>query len=611
MDLELYQDGQRKIKIGKKVITLPRKWSVAQQKKFILAVKRKLQNAKKAEPKQTPAHQILTRPSRISAPPVNPIIPIVRTAPVAIDDALLHYLTMRENQSRTPVSEPIRPTYRPVEPVRTTHVPAEPIRPTHISAEPVRATHLSEATSEVPKKPKITMKKPMALPVADPAVTRDRAHKMLVASHSAHQWRGKVRGFVKDHPRLEVKSDTIDSMTPEVASRFLLQHHDVETEKEYERQLGSGLVKNVVQRISDVLRGVRERASPSIRNFLKQHGQAKITKIVVGRQPVTPMVEKVASWLSLGKYDQNKKDAGYDKMLHLFMIISLDKGPTFKLEKNHVPQITQTSDAGSDTISVETPSDLSLDEFFKRAEAKAGGTKLWVYESATQNCQFFVKWCLQGAGVWTEALDRFVMQDALSVYKGLPLFQRLAKGLTDTANVLDVAVNGARKPDGFQGLDNFQIDKVMSRYPAYVGTLPYDGLPLLLPKLRIGQRVATVMNTDRSGSPGEHWFALYIDPIDSKSVEYYDSSGDGIPSDLLHDIKLVADKVSPNEYLKLKENRIQRQGDSNNCGFFAMKFLLDRFRGLSYPEATAYDDSEQGEKDIEKMKRLPRFRYLT
>ena len=37
------------------------------------------------------------------------------------------------------------------------------------------------------------------------------------------------------------------------------------------------------------------------------------------------------------------------------------------------------------------------------------------------------------------------MQDALAVYKGLSLFQKIAKKLTDTANVADVLVNGEGK----------------------------------------------------------------------------------------------------------------------------------------------------------------------
>ncbi len=226
---------------------------------------------------------------------------------------------------------------------------------------------------------------------------------------------------------------------------------------------GEGVVEKVkevagkvIKRVSDVLQGVRKRASPSIRKFMEANGEAKITKIVIGRQPVTPMIERVASLLSLGKFDKNKKELGYDRMLHLFMIISLDNGKTFKLEKNHVPEITMSSNAGSDTMSVQKPSNLTFNDFIKKAESKAGTPdKLWVYESATQNCQYFVKWTLQGAGVYNADINKFVMQDALAVYKGLSVFQKIAKKLTDASNVLDVVKEG----EGKQSLR----DKIKSR----------------------------------------------------------------------------------------------------------------------------------------------------
>ena len=135
----------------------------------------------------------------------------------------------------------------------------------------------------------------------------------------------------------------------------------------------------VVKRISDVWKGVRQRASPSIRKFLETNGDAKITKVVVGRQPITPMVEKVASLLSLGKYDENKKKLSYDKMMHLFMICTLDNGKTIKLEKNHFPEISITSNAGPDSMSAGDPK-CTMNEFLANAEKKAGGTKLWIYE---------------------------------------------------------------------------------------------------------------------------------------------------------------------------------------------------------------------------------------
>ncbi len=64
-----------------------------------------------------------------------------------------------------------------------------------------------------------------------------------------------------------------------------------------------------------------------------------------------------------------------------------------------------------------------------------------------------------------------------------------------------------------------------------MGTIASAGLPGLLPTFTGGQEVATVLHTAKE-SRGAHWFAMLIDPKGSKSVEYYDSSGEGVPGSI-------------------------------------------------------------------------------
>jgi len=59
---------------------------------------------------------------------------------------------------------------------------------------------------------------------------------------------------------------------------------------------------------------------------------------------------------------------------------------------------------------------ITLAQYIANAEKKAGSpAKMWIYDAITCNCQYFTKWCLQGSGLWTPALERFVMQDAAKV----------------------------------------------------------------------------------------------------------------------------------------------------------------------------------------------------
>ena len=174
------------------------------------------------------------------------------------------------------------------------------------------------------------------------------------------------------------------------------------------------------------------------------------------------------------------------------------------------------------------------------------------------------------------------------------------------------------------GLYNDQIETVMAKYKdkGWKGCIMRDEIKTkILPGLKKHSRVSFILNTDKHNMPGKHWQAIYIDarngPESSNSLEFYDSFGESIPEKLLNDCKLNIKKLKPENYLKLKENKIIHQSDmSQNCGYFAMRFLIDRYRGKSFSDATGFDKINlnrinKNEKEIEKLKDLPPFKYVT
>lgn len=170
-----------------------------------------------------------------------------------------------------------------------------------------------------------------------------------------------------------------------------------------------------------------------------------------------------------------------------------------------------------------------------------------------------------------------------------------------------------------KGLYDDEIEKVMKVYPDFLGVISRNEIRRLLPFVKKDSRIGFVLNTDPNTKPGQHWVAVYIDGRQngSKSIEYYDSYADPIPNDIRHDLKSVVEKMDPNTLLKLKENKVVQQSvATNNCGFFAMRFLIDRFRGKSFSDATGYDEElkkhavTKNEAEIERMKKLPPFSYI-
>lgn len=152
------------------------------------------------------------------------------------------------------------------------------------------------------------------------------------------------------------------------------------------------------------------------------------------------------------------------------------------------------------------------------------------------------------------------------------------------------------------GLYDYQIDRIMKPFnkDGFAGVIASDEIHKLPAKKRMG----FVMNLDKSNKPGSHWVAVYIDADKDKSIEYYDSYGNEPPKSFMKQIKLLVNKIKPDSYLKFKVNKIvDQRANSDTCGWFSSKFLIDRFNGVPFKDTTGFSNVTKGEKNIKIMKK--------
>jgi len=158
---------------------------------------------------------------------------------------------------------------------------------------------------------------------------------------------------------------------------------------------------------------------------------------------------------------------------------------------------------------------------------------------------------------------------------------------------------------GQLGLWDYQIKKAMERFPNFVDVITADEVSSLPAKPIMG----FIMNLDKRSEPGSHWVACYIDTVNDKSVEYYNSFADGPTEDFMTQLNKLIGKINPPTYLKFKVNHIvEQKSTTDTCGFFAMKFLIDRFSGIPFRECTKYNDTIKGEEKIKKFRQ--KFGYI-
>jgi predicted transcriptional regulator with HTH domain len=157
---------------------------------------------------------------------------------------------------------------------------------------------------------------------------------------------------------------------------------------------------------------------------------------------------------------------------------------------------------------------------------------------------------------------------------------------------------------------DYELEKIMKDYKpkGFKGVFSIDELNKI-PIKKNESNISFIMNTEKRNVPHGHWVSILITP---DNLEYFDSLADE-PSKLFRkNIRKVLDQIYPNKSFQFKINRLKRQSEkSNNCGYFASKFLIDRYTGKNFKKASGFEDVtkaikrsdvKNGERNIEKFK---------
>jgi hypothetical protein len=163
--------------------------------------------------------------------------------------------------------------------------------------------------------------------------------------------------------------------------------------------------------------------------------------------------------------------------------------------------------------------------------------------------------------------------------------------------------SGAGNAEG--GLFNTEINKLMEQYASkgFRGVVASNEIHKL-PIQKSDKGLSFIMNLNPIEKKyGGHWVAV---KIDDDTIEYFDSFAEPPTDDFMKKIKLLVKKWKPNNAFQMKTNRVKHQrNNSNLCGFHAMKFLVDRYNGISFMKTTGFEIIN---KAIQKGKGINKFK---
>ncbi len=144
-----------------------------------------------------------------------------------------------------------------------------------------------------------------------------------------------------------------------------------------------------------------------IKRFLLSHGNKKVVRVKICRVPLNKMVDKALNFINLGKIEKLKKEYNYDKFFHLYMILLLDSGEQFLLEKNEIVSMKTAPlfKPGTEYRTSNT-NNITFKEMILKAENSYAN--IYYYNSVTENCQKFIQHISKQLNIYH--LDGFIIQ---------------------------------------------------------------------------------------------------------------------------------------------------------------------------------------------------------
>lgn len=201
--------------------------------------------------------------------------------------------------------------------------------------------------------------------------------------------------------------------------------------KRLKQSRGSGIISNLLD------------ARPKILNdLIKIEGNAIIEKIDICREPISIIFEKLLSVFSIGEIVNKMKNRDYDRLFHLYVVVYLNNGSVYRIEKNQrinvIKYPKKDNNTECKTIDLKS-SDIRFGKFITEPEKDMDG--LYRYNAFLFNCQNYIKRLLNTNGI--NEFNDFILQKVDDLAP--PFLKKIVRGITDMAAISDWIYRGGGK----------------------------------------------------------------------------------------------------------------------------------------------------------------------
>ena len=206
---------------------------------------------------------------------------------------------------------------------------------------------------------------------------------------------------------------------------------------------GSGLfdwIKKGVKKVKEFFSPRLDSYNNTSTETIKKYGNLPINSLQIYRTPIASVLETVLNFISLGKFTELKRKAGFDKLFHLALVANVN-GKNIIMEKNEAVNVSTSYKTSKDTEVFNIPlnnKSITIYELLEKARNKVGDKTFFDYNAFTNNCQFFIKYLLENSDLYSDGAKNFLFQDLKSIYENLPSYvPKIAKAVTTTGAIFN------------------------------------------------------------------------------------------------------------------------------------------------------------------------------
>ncbi|MCW3101331.1 MAG: hypothetical protein JWL77_6949 [Chthonomonadaceae bacterium] len=260
----------------------------------------------------------------------------------------------------------------------------------------------------------------------------------------AHITQGKVPIFLTE--RQLVSLQNANAKGKGATLKFESQH-----QADYHVQHGGGLwsfVRTFASRAHNAIVQKTSEMPKLITQFLQKHGNQRIVQLYLGRKPLQTGIMVLGNLISRGELDRVRSELTYDKVAHSYLLLKLQDGLEFILEKNERVMIKTviSGDDRKELYAIPLSKDVTLKQFIENA-ALVEGARLWKYDAVNTNCQRFCYDMVKDSHLMPSdprTLNALTPQNAGKLIETLGGKDGIVKFVTNLGSYVDVIKNGGQ-----------------------------------------------------------------------------------------------------------------------------------------------------------------------